>query len=110
MRESPRSLKLAALGSPLALFAPAVSYAPTGPYVESLLVVVALFGFVLAGSRIAWVLAVVLMAAAALGTALNGVWWEVPVRLLLLILLLLPSSRGFVWQGRQNSRVSAPSP
>jgi lysylphosphatidylglycerol synthetase-like protein (DUF2156 family) len=104
VRESPRFLKLAAIGSLLVLFAPSVSYAPTGPYVESFLVVGALFGFVLAGSRIAWVLAVVLMGAGVFGTVLNGLWWEVAVRLLLLVLLLLPSSRAFVWQRRETER------
>jgi lysylphosphatidylglycerol synthetase-like protein (DUF2156 family) len=109
VRESPLSLKVAAVASPLALSAPAASYAPTGPYVESLVVIVALFAFVLAGSRIAWVLAVVLIGAGVVGALLNGVGWEVAVRLLLLILLLLPPSRGFVWQRRHDSRAPAPS-
>jgi hypothetical protein len=69
VRESPWALKVAAIGSLLVLFGPAAAYAPTKPYLESIVVVGALFIFVLAGSRVGWVLATLLMGGAVIGTA-----------------------------------------
>jgi len=103
VRESPWSLKLTAVGALPVLFGPAASYAPTGPFVGSLVVVGALFVFVLLGSRIAWVIAGILMAIGVYGTETSGVWWEVAARLLILLLLLLPSSRRFVWRRREKA-------
>jgi hypothetical protein len=102
-RECPWSLKLAAAGALPVLFGPAAAYAPTRPFVGSLVVVGALFVLVLLGSRIAWVIAVILMAIGVYGTVTNGVGWEVAARLLILILLLLPSSRTFVWRRREKA-------
>src|SRR5262249_15532513 len=101
--------KVAAPCAPLALFAPAVSYAPTRPYVESVFLVIALFVVVLIGSRIAWMLAVALMGAGVLGTVLNGAWGGGAARFLVLVLLLLPSSRAFVWRRRGNGRAASRS-
>jgi len=108
VRESPWSLKLAAVGSLPVLFGPAAAYAPTRPFVGSLMVVGALFVLVLLGSRIAWVIAVILMAIGVFGTVTNGVGWEVAARLLILVLLLLPSSRTFVWRRRENGHRDLP--
>jgi hypothetical protein len=108
LRGCPWTLRLAAIGTPVVLFAPALSYAPTKPYIESIALVVILFVFVLAGSRIAWVLATALIAIAVLGTLVNGISWEAAARLLLLILLLLPPSRKFVWRRDARARVSTP--
>ncbi len=101
VRESPWTLRLAAVGFLLALFLPVPSHAPTRPYVGAVLLVGLLCAFLLFGSRIAWVLAVVLMGAGLIGTALNGALWEVAARLFLLILILLPASRAFVWRDRE---------
>ena len=101
MRESPWTLWAAAIGSLLVVFGPSVSYAPTKPFVGSVVLVGALFAFVVLGSRIAWTIAVFLMAAGVIGTVLNGASWELAGRLLFLLLLLLPASRAFVWRRRE---------
>ncbi|HEX3242726.1 MAG TPA: hypothetical protein VHQ97_06575 [Solirubrobacterales bacterium] len=103
VRESPWSLKLAAVGSLPVLFGPAAAYAPARPFVGSIVLVGALFVFVLIGSRVAWAIAVILMTIGVYGTMINGVWWEVAARLLILLLLLLPSSRRFVWRRREKA-------
>jgi lysylphosphatidylglycerol synthetase-like protein (DUF2156 family) len=96
---------LAAIGYLLVLFVPqAPSHPPTGPYASSIVVIGLLLAFAVAGSRIAWTIAVLLMGAGVVGTVLNGTSWEVAARLLVLIMLLLPVSRAYVWKRRPAER------
>jgi hypothetical protein len=99
--ESPWTLWLAAIGFLAALFVPMLfvgTEAPARTVVGAIAVVGVVLLYVIRGSRFAWVVALVLMAGGAVGVAINGALWEVPVRLALLGLLLVPASRAFVWQ------------
>jgi hypothetical protein len=100
-RETPWSLWLASIGILGALFIPIQTDAPTRPYVGAIVVIcLVLLALVAMGSRVAWGSAVLMMVAGVIGTALNGTWLDVALRAVVLVLLLLPSSRHFVWRRR----------
>jgi hypothetical protein len=101
IRESPWTLWVAAIGFLVALFVPmlfAETTAPARTVIGAVVVVGVVLLYVVRGSRLAWVVAVVVMTGGAIGVAVNGTWWEALLRLSLLGLLLVPASRAFVWQ------------
>lgn len=72
--------------------------APTGRIVAGFLLTLIPFVFLLMGSRVAWIVLLVIEVAALIFNMLVDPRWLVPIEVILIALLLAPSSRAFVWQ------------
>lgn len=106
--QSPFALKVAGVAFLAGLWVPAIfdhGDAAASIFIGAVLLTVAPVVFMLRGSRIAWVLTLLLAAGGIVGVALNGSWWDVLVRVLPVPFLLAPESRIYAWD-RQAQRAS----
>lgn len=105
-RESPLAIRLYVVGFLLLVWAPVPfnhGDAPTGRIVAAFLLSLIPFVFLLMGSRVAWIVLLVIEVAALIFNLLVDPPWLVPIEVILIALLLAPSSRAFVWQ-RQSAQ------
>lgn len=105
-RESPFAIRLYVVGFLLLVWAPVPfnhGDAPVGIIVAALLLTLIPFVFLLIGSRVAWIVLLVIEVAALIFNLLAGPRWLAPIEAILIALLLAPSSRAFVWQ-RQSKQ------
>lgn len=100
-RASPLAIRLYAVGFFLLVWAPVPfdhGSAPAGTFVAAFLLTLIPFVFLLRGSRIAWIVLLVIEVAALILNLLVGPRWPAVVEAILVALLLAPSSRAFVWR------------
>lgn len=100
-RESPLAIRLYVVGFLLLVWAPVPfnhGNAPAGRIVAAFLLTLIPLVFLLVGSRVAWIVLLVVEVAALIFNLLVGPRWLMPVEVVLIALLLVPSSRAFVWQ------------
>lgn len=100
-RESPLAIRLYAIGFFLLVWAPVPfthGNAPAGTFIAALLLTLIPFVLLLRGSRVAWIVLLLIEAAALIFNLLVGPRWPVVVEVILVALLLAPSSRAFVWR------------
>jgi hypothetical protein len=105
-RESPLAIRLYVVGVFLLVWAPVPfdhGNAPAGRIVAAFLLTLIPFVFLLMGSRVAWIVLLAIEVAALTFNLLTGPRWLVPIEVILIALLLAPSSRAFVWQ-RQSEQ------
>jgi hypothetical protein len=105
-RESPLAIRLYVVGFFLLVWAPVPfdhGNAPAGRIVAAFLLTLIPFVFLLMRSRVAWVVLLAIEVAALAFNLLTGPRWLVPIEVILIALLLAPSSRAFVWQ-RQSEQ------
>ncbi|HVQ58296.1 MAG TPA: hypothetical protein VMS60_05235 [Solirubrobacterales bacterium] len=98
--QSPAALKIAGALFLAGLWAPAVfnrGDAPASTFLAAILVTALVVLAVLRGSRVGWVLILLVVVIGVVAVSLVGSWWEVLLRLLPLPFLLAPESRGYVW-------------
>lgn len=99
--ESPFALRLYVVGFVLIVWAPAPFHhgdAPLGTFVAAFLLSLIPLAFLLRGDLVAWVFLLILQVGVLVINLLVGPRWPVPVEVLLLALLLAPSSRTFAWR------------
>ena len=100
-RESPLAIRLYVVGFLLLVWAPVPfnhGNAPAGRFVAALLLTLIPFVFLLIGSRVAWIVLLVIEVAALIFNLLAGPRWLVPIEVIFIALLLAPSSRAYVWR------------
>lgn len=103
LRESPRPLQVVAIAW-LAWFAlGSLLYgggAPIRVYVFAFIVLLTVAVILLRGSRIAWVLVVLVNSVALVSALFRGEWWWALFHLALLAVLLTVEVRWFIWHQR----------
>lgn len=105
-RESPLAIRLYVVGFFLLVWAPVPfdhGNAPAGRIVAAFLLTLIPFVFLLMRSRVAWIVLLAIEVASLAFNLLTGPRWLVPIEVILIVLLLAPSSRAFVWQ-RQSEQ------
>jgi hypothetical protein len=101
IRQSPLTIRLYVAGFLLFVWAPVPfdhGDAPLRIFVGAFLLNLIPLAFLLRRSRVAWVLLLVAELGALVFNLLVDPHWPVPVELILISLLLAPSSRAFTWK------------
>jgi hypothetical protein len=101
IRESPLAIRLYVAGFLLVVWAPVPfdhGDAPTGTFAGAFLLNLIPLVFPLGRSRVAWAFLLVVEFGALVFNLLAGPRWLVPFEVVLVTLLLTPSSRAFAWQ------------